>query len=297
MNCSRCATELADNATFCPKCGLSTTPSLARSFSYLPPGTPPWPSSVPAQIPYVVDSKAAPLTVAPPTKTEGKGSSRVLAGVAVLLLVPLLGAFATFGILYANGKVGATQKTTKTSVTSTAIPSISQTPSNVLPAPTSFANTTTSDNSTTQMSLKYPTDWKKQTMTQSSSFSGIDVYSQQIGIEMQIGHYVSALTAQVENAAQLNQEVIQSLPNNYSSVQPVTPTNATPTIANVLWDESDATFIDPQISSTAVQHFTIITTKHNNLYYRITIFAPNGIYQEAIQKYIQPILDSVQFLS
>ncbi len=297
MNCSRCSTELADNATFCPKCGLSTTQGPPRSFSYLPPGAPPWPTSIPAQISYVVNSTAAPLPVAPPPKTESKSSSRaVLTGVIVLLLVPLLGALATFGILKLHPAQASTT-TNKTYVAPTATPSAAQTPSNALPTPTAFTDTTDSDNSTTQMSLKYPSDWQKQPLTQSSSFSGLSVYSSQSGIEVHVGHYTSAITAQASSANDINQAVLQGLTTNYTSVQPVDPANAAPTIAGTQWSESDATYINSQISTTAKQHFAIITTKHNGLYYAILLFIPNSVYQDAMQKYIQPMLDSIKFLA
>src|SRR5689334_5228348 len=49
MNCPRCGTDLPDSATFCHKCGSSFP---ATSFSYLPEGTPAWPTKVPQNFSY-----------------------------------------------------------------------------------------------------------------------------------------------------------------------------------------------------------------------------------------------------
>ncbi|HYL44503.1 MAG TPA: zinc-ribbon domain-containing protein, partial [Ktedonobacteraceae bacterium] len=42
MNCPQCNTSLPDSATFCYKCGTSTR---STAFSYLPEGTPAWPTT------------------------------------------------------------------------------------------------------------------------------------------------------------------------------------------------------------------------------------------------------------
>ncbi len=301
MICSRCATELASNATFCPKCGLSisTMQSQSTRYSYLPAGTPPWPTSVPAQIPYVVDSKASTVVAAPVAKPAQKTGSKVLVSVACLLLVPLLGAFITLGVLAANGQVGARPAPTPSSnqnpLQAQPTTPAQQTPA-ALPTPASLKDTDTTVNNTLKASLKYPGDWQIAPLNQSSSFVGYAVYSQQRSIEVHIQRFTAQVSAQVANAEDLNQQIIQSLTQSYTSVQTVPPANANPTIGGVAWTEGDATFVDPQNMQGSQLHFAVITTKHGDVYYSFILFVPNNIYQDAMQTYIQPIFDSFQFL-
>ncbi len=44
-------------------------------------------------------------------------------------------------------------------------------------------------------------------------------------------------------------------------------------------------------------HLTTIAVQHNQLYYDILYYAPAIVYNEAMQKYFQPMLDSIQFQS
>ena len=43
-------------------------------------------------------------------------------------------------------------------------------------------------------------------------------------------------------------------------------------------------------------HFATISVQHNKLYYTILLLIPDVYYDEAMQKYIQPMLDSLQFV-
>src|SRR5229473_3259093 len=59
MNCPRCNTELPDTATYCVQCGA---PSHPASFSYLPEGTPPWPTSAPKNFSYMQETNVQPAS-------------------------------------------------------------------------------------------------------------------------------------------------------------------------------------------------------------------------------------------
>jgi hypothetical protein len=43
--------------------------------------------------------------------------------------------------------------------------------------------------------------------------------------------------------------------------------------------------------------FITISVQHKKLYYTIVLLIPNIYYDEAMQKYIQPMFDSLQFLA
>ena len=60
------------------------------------------------------------------------------------------------------------------------------------------------------------------------------------------------------------------------------------------WDEQDSTFSTTQ---GLLYHLVSIAVQHNQLYYDILYYAPTVVYNEAVQKYFQPMLDSVQFQS
>jgi hypothetical protein len=44
-------------------------------------------------------------------------------------------------------------------------------------------------------------------------------------------------------------------------------------------------------------YFASISVLHNNSYYNLAFVLPTTAHDEAMQKYIQPMLDPVQFLS
>ncbi len=106
MTCSHCQAELPDSATTCHQCGTATQQGQPTTFSYLPVGTPPWPTTVPARLPYGLESPSvAPVTSATTSQTgKPRRSARsVLLAIAVLVLIPILGSAFTLPILYLYG--------------------------------------------------------------------------------------------------------------------------------------------------------------------------------------------------
>src|SRR6266702_1340841 len=108
MTCPQCNAELPETATFCHTCG---SPVRAATFSYLPPGTPAWPTTV-LPMPLSVtgantaskEIDRASLTATKPLSSRPKRSARsVLFITALFILVPLIGIGATLGTLWYNG--------------------------------------------------------------------------------------------------------------------------------------------------------------------------------------------------
>ena len=81
----------------------------------------------------------------------------------------------------------------------------------------------------------------------------------------------------------------------FTDVKTVMPSNGEPTIGNDQWMEQDATYLGQNGTQS---HFTTITVFHGHQnYYNINFVVPEKLYQQAMQQYIQPILDSFKFLS
>src|SRR5258708_20661504 len=152
MNCPRCNTELPDTATYCVQCGA---PSRPASFSYLPEGTPPWPTSAPKNFSYMQETNVQPASS---TYIEGTVSHLKTAApkksslsfpviIGLFLLSILIGGGVTLGLLAANGTqlfgTPPTQPAVRLptpSASSTPVPT--STPQrNHLPNPTSFPTT------------------------------------------------------------------------------------------------------------------------------------------------------------
>src|SRR5438105_14813516 len=110
MTCPQCNADLPDSTAFCPRCGSSIRPA---TFSYLPASAPPWPTDVP-QTPFYRAGSTAQATeeegnlpgakiVPRPRRSAGS----ILVIIALLILVPVVGAGATLGLLWANGQFSA----------------------------------------------------------------------------------------------------------------------------------------------------------------------------------------------
>jgi hypothetical protein len=105
MTCSHCQAELPDSAATCPQCGTATQQGQPTTFSYLPAGTPPWPTTVPARLPHTLESPTATAGSVSSSKTEKpKRSLRsILLAVAILVLIPIIGSAFTLTNLYLSG--------------------------------------------------------------------------------------------------------------------------------------------------------------------------------------------------
>jgi hypothetical protein len=143
--------------------------------------------------------------------------------------------------------------------------------------------------------MKYPSDWVKTGPQQASPDNMIvDFSQQQFGIDFVIRRISGSTSAKLSSATDANQAVLVAF-SNIPQVHNLQVTGASQRmIGGVQWDEQDATFTS---DSGDAFHFVTIAVSHNKLYYIISFLAPNAIYSEAITKYIQPMLDSFQFLS
>ena len=304
MNCPRCNTELPDTATYCVQCGA---PSRPASFSYLPAGTPPWPTSAPKDFSYMQESNVQP---APSTYIEGtvshiktaapkKSSLNFPVIIGLFLLSILIGGGLTLGILAANGTQLFGTPPPQAAVR-LPTPSASSTPGatptaqgNQLPTPTSFQSITLTD---LGISLKYPSDWQKSgpTTTQTNDLEVRLVPSQSLGMEFRITRFSASDSTGLANPSAANQASLQAF-SQFQGVTNLTPTTtAQPTIGGVQWNEQDATFTGPN----NVQYdFVTVAVQHNKTYYEIFFYSPNTYFKEAVQKYFQPMFNSFKFLS
>lgn len=307
MNCPQCSAELSNSATFCPRCGTSLRPA---SFSYLPAGTPPWPSAAPQGYAYVPTAAieaqqktAAPAVTGVPASKPRRSAGSVLLIIGLLALSIVLGAGGTFGLLALNGQFAPAPKVRAPSIPTPAPTPGPGTPAptpttaaqgNLLPTPGSFI---TINSQAVGISLKYPGNWVADPPQSDTNTTAINIHpQQQIGIDFVVQRLSTSATTQAGSADGFNLANLQSFKtdtnlHNYNEVQPA---NATPTIGGVQWTERDATFAN---NSNVVFHVVSISVKRNNLIYNISYFAPDVAYSEAMQKYYSQMLTSFQFTS
>ena len=300
MQCPRCNTTLPDSATICSRCGSPVSTASGARFSYLPAGAPPWPTMVPQQFsftPAPVPQAAfstAPVVEKAPEKKRTLGIPAIL---SLLILSILIGGGLAFGLVTLNRQpatagtqrpvalptagTGATPATTPTTGTSQ------------LPDVPSFA---TFSNTTMGVSIQYPSDWQQPTpqTTQSNDIVVSLLPQQQLGIQVQLIRFSPSTTAQEQNAAAVNQFILNGFKQNQGVNNFQATTASKRTLGGTQWDEQDATFANSQGDNF---DFVTLTVQHNKNYFTIFFYCPDVYYQEAIQKYFQPMLNSFKFLS
>jgi len=311
MNCSRCQAEIQDTATFCPQCGAPVYQSVATPvpdqqaaaylpasqstmFSYLPTGTPPWPNTIPHELP---SSRPSPQLITSDKGAQGERNKPSMRGSVLiaflLVLTPILGALFTLGTLYAKGEWGSTN-TVPQAVLQRPAPILTPTPSvqtDQLPTPTAFKETSSPD---VNVSFKYPTDWQAQSPQKSTDSTSLAVQSQQQPTIIFIVQRLSDSTSlSIQSADAINQQVFSNISSNYQDTQAVPAPTDQPLVGGVKWPEQDATFTD---SGNKI-HFATLSVQHNKSYYNIVVFIPALYYDEAMRKYINPMLNSLRFLS
>ncbi len=328
MLCPRCNTELSDSATICSQCGspvFAAAPAQPQlpSFSYLPAGTPAWPTTASTQAPFLAGQTQRTLSGTPPVSPERveperparKQSSLGLPLVLLLVFASILvGGGLTYGVLALqnlnNGPQQAHGIATLTPVPSTtpaATPTpgssstpgtLSPTPSttgNQLPTPVSFQHGVSPD---LGFSMQFPSGWV-QDKTQQGSNGNKDIAfhpTTQLPVSLIILQISAANSAQITNLSDINTANIQEFgaANSLPSPQISTNTPTSRVIGGVPWTEEDAIFTTT--SGTAV-HVVSLSVKHNVYYYNILFFAPSSSYDEAMAKYYSKMLDSFQFTS
>lgn len=290
MRCSRCETELPDSAVVCSRCGAPTQTGIMPSgFSYLPVGTPPWPTTVPQRLTQSAASIATAAALpAPPAR---RPLSKVLLTIAVLILIPLLGAGVTFASLYAQGKIGNNAAATQSSAQQAVPTPTTQARTGPLPTPTSFKQISDKN---LNVSLKYPSDWTADAIASDASSVQQHIYSQQVGISFYFVHIEPSQSSQFTGVSDVNQQNLAGLQAQGANIQVVSAQNPQPQFAGTTWTEMDGTFPD---SNGDTIHVISISVQHNGAYYTIVSLIPQVYFTEASQKYIQPMLNSITFLS
>jgi hypothetical protein len=300
MQCPQCTTESPDNETYCRQCGTNLRQQQLSTFSYLPEGTPPWPTAKPQKLPHIVDlekAKSSPIPTAAsiPSRPRRK-TTNIIGIVAVLILAPAIGILGTFAFVHSNYSTASQAPSAVTQKNTGSAPS-NPTPGNTtaLPDPKSFK--TVSD-ATMNISLQYPSDWTANPPQKSSNETSMSIAQSQFNINFFILHITDTASASIPSAEQLNQSNIQELSQfpNLQNIKMIQTSNATPTIGGTKWTQAEASFTDTNNANTKL-HFTTISVHHGKSYYVIYYILPDVIYQQATLKYLQPMLNSVKFLS
>ncbi len=323
MKCARCSNELSDSSTFCPRCGFNQQQNLnytspenytgagrerPASFSYLPAGTPPWPTSVPQNVPGIVAPVPQSQQPIIPSRVKaeskpGRTAGGIISVIAVIVLAPIIGiliVFATVGrptspapvkTSSSRGQQNSTAPASATPASATPAPATSG--SQPLPTPTSFK---TAKDTNVNISLLYPSNWTQGSPKQTTTATSLNIASQDQTISFFVTHFNDSASTNITNADQLNQSNIQQLTQfqDVHNLQNVQVSNNQPSIAGAKWIEKDATFLDGTNTKT---RFSTISVQHGKSYYVIYFFIPDGIYTQAMQKYINPMLNSLKFLS
>lgn len=297
MNCSRCGTSLPDSVTFCPTCGSPTRTELS-TFSYLPPGAPPWPTTIPREFPYkggTASSVAEPTGIKIEIKPR-RSLRSILMIAAILLLTPIIGAAITLGNLYANGQF-STSNVPQASIHLPKSQNTSTPPAqgDQLPTPTSFQQSVGAPK--VGISLKYPANWVEETPQLSSTAGLLRLHpQQQLGILFIIGRFSADTSANINSPDDVNQGNLQAFSNQSGvhNFQVLQNSAAQRQMGGTTWSEQDASYQD---NNGNAMHFTTISVQHKKLYYTILLLIPGVYYDEAMRKYIQPMFDSLQFLA
>jgi zinc-ribbon domain len=321
MFCPRCNTELSDSATICSQCGspvsaTSLLQSRTSTFSYLPVGTPQWPTTASAPLPYKVATQTAydPDDSLDEWEPDGparkrKPGSLSLPAVLLLLFVSILvGGGLSYGAVALQNRANGSQPTHVISLThaATATPGTqsptpgtqSPTPGvtgDQLPTPLSFQHGVSPD---LGFSIQFPAGWiQDKTLQGSNGNKDISFHpSTQLLVTLFIAQISAANSAQITSTIDINTGNIQGFGTNSNLPSPQMLTN-TPTsrkVGGVTWDEEDVVFTP---TSGSAIHVVSLAVKHTVYYYNILFFAPTSTYDEAMAKYYSKMLDSFQFTS
>lgn len=297
MKCPQCNTELPDAAVFCVQCGSAIRHA---SFSYLPAGTPAWPTEQ-LQITQYRNAPSEPAQYIVPIEGSSKASSRsappkkkklgIPAIIGLCILSILIGGGLTFGILYINGQSLAIGPQPALKPLQLPTQSASSTPASS--TPTTFQTINSTD---LGISMNYPSDWVTDPAQKSadSAYVGIHPQQQQTGIYLAIERYSTSGSAKISNTSAINQFNLSQFQNqqSISNFQVISPVSAKRTIGGVQWDEQDATFSN---TNNVSFHLTTIAVQYKKLYYDILFYTPASTYDDTVQNYFLPMLNSFKF--
>ncbi len=213
----------------------------------------------------------------------------------------LVGGGLTFGILtlqsHANTQGPLPPITLKQPTPTATTPGSTATPTTTgtqLPTPTSFQ---TLNNTNVGVSTKYPAGWTvdaAQSTTTSTIFGVHPV--EHNGIFISFERYSNTGSASFHTTGDVNQLNLSQFQgaSGISNFQVIKSATSKQMVGGTPWDQQDASFSN---SSNVVFHLTTIAVQYKHLYYDIVYFAPDSVYNEAVQKYFQPILTSFTFLA
>ena len=306
MNCPQCSAEVPELAISCSRCGSAVR---SVSFSYLPAGAPPWPTTIP-QSAYYMSGSALQTSPNTPQKTEsvaGEGTAKrrwtargALLVALLFILTPLVGVGITLGVLAAHGEFPAkTMASTNTPV------QLQQTPGTGTPQTNPGSGSLQTMSSTARsklgVSMQFPSDWVEDTSAD-SPYVRFHPQSQK-EIVFAIQRLSASASAQISSASDLNQLIFQlnfqnsqdpNVVQHIHNFHTITPAQPQRSIGGVQWDEEDGQYTD---EFGILFHATTIAVQHNQIYYNIAFIVPDASYNDVLQKSIQPMFDSFKFLS
>jgi len=239
-------------------------------------------------------------SAAKPAARPRRSARSMLTILALLVLTSLVGVGATLGVLWANGQIGVATSSatvhvptvspqTPTATSSTTTPSAQ---SNQLPTPTAFQTVNSSE---VGIIVKYPADWVADPPQKSADSDMVGFHpQQQNGIFFSIERFTASASAQIGSTKEVNQGNITpfSSSQNFHDFHTISSSTSQRTLGGEKWDEQDAAFKN---SNGVSFHITSIAVQHNHIYYDIFFSAPDPNYDEAMQKYFQPMFNSFQF--
>lgn len=238
-----------------------------------------------------------------PVSKPRRSAGSIVTTVALIVLAPLIGIGITLGILasqglFPPGAANAQPRNTIIPKQQSATPVAAATPTTTqgsLPTPTSFKTTNSKD---VNVSVQYPGDWVAETPQKSTSFTSLIIHTpqqQQTGIEFFVARYTNTISASITSPDEINQANVTGIGQQQTGANVQIVSSGQPTIGGTKWSQEDATYVDG--TSSMKIHFVTISAQHNKIYYNIAFLVPDQYYGEAMQKYIQHMLDSFQFLS
>lgn len=289
---------------------MSAPPHAASSYTspYLPAGAPPWPTTV-LQRPAPATNGALDTMAGKIAGRKSRSARSAFIALGVIVLTLLVGVGLTYGVLYLNGQIAANTAQPSShlvtipnaTVQPTAAASTSTPSTSTLPTPTSFSTMSSSHQKSIGVLVKYPSDWIEEppaAATSSGTVVAVFHPQQALGIAVYVGKF-SVSASGVTTTSALNQGLISTIftgngssgNTNLQAVQSTTPHR---TIAGEQWDEQDATFSD---ANSVLMHVSSITVRHGSFFYSFIFQAPDLYYNDVLQKYVPPMLDSFKFLS
>ncbi|MBE3564337.1 MAG: hypothetical protein IMW90_01265 [Thermogemmatispora sp.] len=309
MTCTQCKLELPVYAVVCPQCGAAVSSGTSTYYSYLPADTPAWPRDPrEASGPSLLVNNAAVQTAAaalPVQARPGARPNRWLTAIAVLLLSCLLGAGFTVGLLWVHGYFAPKAPVRSVRIpsqapaaTATATAGTQNSTTNVLPTPSSFKPLSNASSQSLGLTLSLPQDWVEGQLN--TSTSGVKTLtldppqSLSVPLSLLIVQFPSDANQAFPSAHDLDQFLIQNFAQatSLSNPQALTNTPQTRTVGGQDWSEDDVSF---PLNNNQSLHLVTLSVMYKQHYYSLQFYASNDVFDEAMQKYYNPMLDSLHF--